>query len=226
MRSKPRRSSDHSRHARTRLRQPEVIVKVITPGSHSLRAIRQHLVDLQNGHDRSLETDFFNNRVVGRKAVAELIGDWDLDLDELLCRAGFIWDRRRRCKKLVHKVVFSMPSGTPPDRLLSAVRDFAQKVFAPRHRYALALHTDEPHPHVHVVLKALSEDCERLHIRKVTLHGWRQAFARHLREHGVAAKATSRSSRKVASTSKLKGIYRPMRTPDPTTHRISAHAFN
>ena len=49
VRSKPRRSADHSRHARTRHRQPEVIVKVIIPGSHSLRAIRQHFVDLQTG---------------------------------------------------------------------------------------------------------------------------------------------------------------------------------
>jgi hypothetical protein len=36
-----------------------------------------------------------------------------------------------------------MPSGTAPDKLLAAVRNLAQQEFADRHRYALALHTDE-----------------------------------------------------------------------------------
>ena len=29
--------------------------------------------------------------------------------------------------------------------------------FGLTHRYAMALHTDEPHPHVHVLVKAVSE---------------------------------------------------------------------
>lgn len=226
MRTKTCMATTQARAARPAHRPPEVIIKVIIPGSHSVAAIRQHLVELQKGHGRVMETDFFNNPVRGRKGVAELIDDWDLDLEELLCQVGQCWDRRRRCKKLVHKIIFSMPAGTPPDRLLAAVRDFAEKLFAPRrHLYALALHTDEPHPHVHMVLKAVSEECERLHIRKATLHGWRQAFARHLREQGVAAKATSRSNRKEAHISKLKGIYRPTRIPHPTPHRDPAHAL-
>ncbi len=162
-------------------RTPEVIVKVISPGSNCLRAIRHHFGDLQKGQSRSLETDFFNTPVTGHKAVRELIDDWDLDLDELLCRVTHLWGVRSKPPKLVHKIIFSMPAGTPPDRLLAAVRDFAQNEYAPKHRYALALHTDEPHPHVHVVMKAISEEGERLNIRKATLREWRKAFARHLR---------------------------------------------
>jgi len=68
----------------------------------------------------------------------------------------------------------SMPSGTPPDKLLAAVRNFAEQEFADRHRYALALHTDEPHPHVHM------EGSEhRLNIGKPMLRRWRREFARH-----------------------------------------------
>src|SRR5262249_51386143 len=163
-----------------------------------------------NRHGRSLEMDFFNNPVVGRDAVAELIDDWDLDLEELFCRVTPLWMPRKTPKKLVHKIVFSMPAGTPANRLLLSLPAFAEDVFAPRHRYALALHTDEPHPHVHLVVKAASEEGGRLNIRKATLRVWRQAFARHLRQHGVAAKATPRSSRKKTVTRKLKGVYRPV----------------
>jgi hypothetical protein len=72
------------------------------------------------------------------------------------------------------------------------VRSFAREEFALKHRYLLALHTDEPHPHVHMVIKAMSEQGRRLHIRKATLRGWRSEFARHLRAVGVRANATER----------------------------------
>jgi hypothetical protein len=104
------------------------------------------------------------------------------------------------------------------------VRDFAEKEYAPKHRYALALHTDEPHPHVHVVMKAISEEGERLNIRKATLREWRKSFARHLRNHGVASKATQRSTRGKAKMSKLKGSYRPVRTPHAFPQKV-AHAL-
>jgi hypothetical protein len=73
------------------------------------------------------------------------------------------------------------------------VRNFAQQQFGDRHRYALALHTDEPHPHVHMVLKGMSEDQVRFNIRKAILRNWREGFARLLRAEGVAAKATRRA---------------------------------
>lgn len=101
---------------------------------------------------------------------------------------------QRKPSKLVHKLIFSMPAGTPPKRLLVAVRNFAVEEFA-RHRYALGLHTDEPHPHVHVIVKAVSEWGARLNIRKATLRGWREEFARHLRAQGIEANATRRAVR-------------------------------
>jgi type IV secretory pathway VirD2 relaxase len=202
-------------------RTPEVIVKVISPGSNCLEAIRHHFVDLQKGHGRSLETDFFNTPVVGCEAVRELIDDWNLDLDELTCRVTHLWRERRKPTKLVHKVIFSMPAGTPPDRLLAAVRDFAEQEYAPRYRYALALHTDEPHPHVHVVVRAETEYGKRLNIRKAMLREWRKAFVRHLRNHGVVSKATQRSIRGKARMSKLKGIYRPVRTPHAFPQKVA-----
>src|SRR5690606_12537623 len=48
----------------------------------------------------------------------------------------------------------------------------------------------------------------RLNIRKDTLRGWRQEFARHLREQGIAANATERAVRGEIKTRKTDGIYR------------------
>ena len=78
----------------------------------------------------------------------------------------------------------------------------------------MALHTDEPHPHVHVVVKAMSEEGERLNIRKATLREWRREFARHLRAQGIAANATERFVRGETRPHKPDGIYRPMRDPN------------
>jgi hypothetical protein len=64
------------------------------------------------------------------------------------------------------------------------------------------LHTDEPHPHVHLALKAVSEQGVR------TLRHWRSQFASHLRALGVAANATERAVRGESRSAKKDGIYR------------------
>jgi hypothetical protein len=54
----------------------------------------------------------------------------------------------------------------------------------------------------------MSEQGERLNIRKATLRDWRHEFARHLRNHGIAANATDRVVRGVTTPRKRDGIYR------------------
>jgi hypothetical protein len=83
----------------------------------------------------------------------------------------------------------------------------------------MVLHTDEPHPHVHMVVKAMAYDGARLSIRKATLREWRRQFAQHLREHGVAANATERAARGVTKPQKHDGIYRAQRRRDSTHWR-------
>lgn len=61
---------------------------------------------------------------------------------------------------------------------------------------------------MHLVVKAVSEQGERLNIRKATLREWRAEFARHLREQGIPANATERAVRGEARTHKRDGIYR------------------
>ena len=104
-----------------------------------------------------------------------------------------------------------MPAGTPSKKVLAAVKNFAREEFGAKHRYAMVLHTDEPHPHVHVVVQAMGYDGKRLNIRKATLREWRREFARHLREQGVAANATERAIRGKNQPQKTDGIYRAAR---------------
>jgi hypothetical protein len=72
----------------------------------------------------------------------------------------------------------------------------------------MLLNTDEPHPHVHMVVKAVSERGERLNIRKATLRRWRADFAERLRTLGVAANATERAVRGANRPNWHDGIYR------------------
>jgi hypothetical protein len=86
------------------------------------------------------------------------------------------------------------------------------------------LHTDEPHPHVHLVLKAISEQGVRLNITKATLRYWRSEFARNLRLLGVAANATERAVRGETRKAKKDGIYRASLRGDSTYIRAQAGA--
>lgn len=117
-----------------------------------------------------------------------------------------------------------MPAGTPPGKVLAAVRNFAREEFWGHHRYAFVLHTDEDHPHVHLVLKAVSEQGARLNIRKATLRFWRSEFARNLRLLDVSANATDRTVRGQSRKAMKDGIYRASLRGDATYVRAQAEA--
>jgi hypothetical protein len=199
------------------------MVKVLGRSGQDLRAVRRHLDYLRLREEGELPIEMDDGqRLEGKGVAQELLTDWDLELDELRPRSD-LDTHGGGSKKLVHKLMFSMPAGTPPDKVLGAVKNFAREEFALKFRYALVLHTDEPHPHVHMVLKAVSEQGERLHIRMKTLREWREGFARELRALGVAANATDRSVRGVTEPRKLDGIYRPAHPKPDERPRFSTH---
>jgi hypothetical protein len=115
-----------------------------------------------------------------------------------------------RPAKLVHNIVLGMPSPTPPDKVLAAARLSAEKQFA-RHRYAMVLHTDQRHPHVHLVVRAEDDLGKRLHIDKPLLRVWREDFPATLRAQGVAANATSRFVRGQTKKAERTRSYRAAR---------------
>lgn len=209
--------------SRTVHRTPEVMVKVLNQGGQNLGAVRRHLDYIGRGGEVAIETDD-EQQVAGRRTEENLVEDWDLDLDDKRRQTSLSAANGRKPPKLVHKLMFSMPAGTPPDKVLAATREFAREHFALKHRYAMALHTDEPHPHVHMLVKAVSEQGVRLNIRKVTLREWRRDFARHLRQQGVPANAIERAVRGATQKAQRDGIYRAMRQGESTHLRARVDA--
>jgi hypothetical protein len=58
-------------------------------------------------------------------------------------------------------------------------------------------------------VRAINEEGERLLIRKATLRNWRKAYARQLRNHGIAAKATPRAVLR-KQRRRFRGMQRPI----------------
>jgi HAMP domain-containing protein len=185
---------------------PEVMVKV-SGGANTTKAVAAHFGYIGWRGELEIETDD-GERLIGKDVAAQLVDDWDLDLDVLSDN----WDNMerggRRNPKLVHNIILSMPSDTPPARLLAASRDFAREEFGLKHRYAMVLHSDQAHPHVHLVVRAHDSEERRLNISKAHLRRWREQFARHLRSHGIEANATPAQLRGRLSNHQKDGIYR------------------
>ena len=199
--------------ARTVRRVPEVMVKV-SGGARTVAGVEQHMDYIGREGKLGLEADT-GEHLDGKGFERQLTEDWNLDL-EAHERQTERSIRGRKPPKLVHNIIFSMPPGTPSDKVLQAVRKLALNEWQLKHRYAMVLHTDDDHPHVHVVVKAVSEQGQRLNIKKATLRAWRQQFASNLRELGVAANATERAVRGETKTHRSDGAYRAAQRADST----------
>jgi hypothetical protein len=212
---------------------PEVMVKV-TGGGRRLGAVAAHLSYVSQHGKLDLETD--DGQRVPKAGQKELLRSWHLELSPGQYRQPRDKGLGMPRVKLVHNITFSMPAATPPEAVLAATKVFAREKFGLKHRYAMALHTHQQHPHVHLVVKAEGTDGRRLHIDKAMLREWRQDFAQEMRKQGIAANATPRSVRgqmkraakdvfyrtqrrghSYALREKLDGIVRELRTTTPVT---------
>ncbi len=215
--SRPFTAAEIQEIARTVRRTPEVMVKV-TGGGAKVGAVAAHLGYISRDGDLEIETDD-GERVRNRDEQKQLLKDRHLELTAGHFRRPSTKEAAHRKTKLVHNIVLSMPSPTPPDKVLAAARKFAQEKFGSQHRYAMVLHTDQKHPHVHMVVKAESEHGRRLHIDKEMLREWREDFARLMRDQGVAANATQRIVRGERRRRNADSILRAQRRGDSTAKR-------
>lgn len=198
--------------ARTVSGTPEVIVKV-SGGARDAGGAKAHFDYIDRHGKLNVETDD-GREIVGKDVAASLVADWNLDLSRGQYRAKPQPGEKDTRPKVVHNIVLSMPAPTPPGAVLAAARKFARENFALQYRYAMVLHTDQKHPHVHLVVKAEHEyePGKRLYIRKATLQAWRDQFAQYMREQGVAANATPRPLRGQARTRKKDAIHQRLKS--------------
>jgi hypothetical protein len=197
---------------RTLRRTPEVMVKV-SGGATSISGALAHLKYIDRRGKLEFETDE-GERLRGGDSERAVLQEWELDVVAARARAPYRGNPGRKPAKLMHNIVLSMPAGTLPEKLLAASRNFAREEFALKHRYLMVLHTDQEHPHVHLVVKAVAEDGKRLNIRKATLRGWRRAFAAQLRAQGIDANATERAVRGQVRPPMRDGAYRTAQRGD------------
>ncbi|MBI1198556.1 MAG: relaxase/mobilization nuclease domain-containing protein [Phenylobacterium sp.] len=152
----------------------------------------------RNGQLRAEDRDGWP--IEGRRELSDLARDWSA--------AALLDSRRRATSPFSVSLILSMPAGTDPLAFYDAARAFAGETFAGRHEYLLVLHTDTPHPHAHLTVRALADDGTRLSPKKADLETWRQGFARALRERGVEAEATPRRARGVTRRAERGAIRR------------------
>jgi type IV secretory pathway VirD2 relaxase len=176
-----------ARLARLVRRAPEVMVKV-SGRTRDPGHLHAHLAYIARHGDLALE-DRDGAQLETRADIRELAEDWS---------ALALADRRRRSTTPMSlSLVLSMPAGTPPLAVRDAARAFGAELFSDRFDFAFVLHTDAPHPHVHMVVRSLGDGGERLAPKKADLENWRQVFAQALRDRGVEAEATPRRTRGV-----------------------------
>lgn len=168
--------------ARIVRKAPEVVVKITgrqRGGSH----VKAHLEYIGRKGEVAIETR--DGEVLTRKDdIAERAAEWSDTLQ---------WRSRPTVSSV--SLIFSMPEGIDPDKVLGAVRALAHAELSDNHDYVLALHTDTPRPHVHLTVQAEGLDRTRFNPRPMQLNRFRERFARELRARGVAAEATPRRAR-------------------------------
>lgn len=192
----------------------EVMVKVTGFGKGAAH-IKAHLSYITRNATLELETDR-GDVVRGKEALKDLLKAWAEDIGNA--------PRHKRQRDTLH-LVLSMPAGTPETAVRHAARNYAQHIFSANHEYVFALHTDEPHPHIHLTVKMQGFDGRRLNPRKADLQDWREAFARAMRDQGIEAEATPRSVRGVvrkAENSIVRHIERGGGGRDPRVPRVRA----
>jgi hypothetical protein len=199
--------------SRTVRRSPEVMVKV-TGGGGKVGAVRAHFGYISRNGTLPVATDE-GEELRGKSEIKELVDSWQLELTTGRYRGGRPGIQRKGVK-LVQHIVLSMPKRTNPEAVLTAAQKFAREKFAGEHRYAMVLHTDQLHPHVHLVVKAEGRSGKKLRIDKARLREWRGDFAQYLRELGVEANATSRYGRGGGSPKLNEAIVRNWRYSSPT----------
>lgn len=168
--------------ARIVRKAPEVVVKV-TGRQRGGVHVKAHLEYIGRKGEVDIETRD-GEILTTKEDVAERATEWSDTLQ---------WRSRPTVSSV--SLIFSMPEGTDPDKVLGAVRALAHAELSDNHDYVLALHTDTPRPHVHLTVQAEGLDRNRFNPRPVQLNRFRERFARELRARGVAAEATPRRAR-------------------------------
>lgn len=208
-------AADKARLARVVSKTPEVMVKVSRPAKTDKNGNTIVVNRRTEGARVSAHIDYISRNgkldvetsdgaiLTGKAANAGLYRDWMQRHDDDRAN-GDATDRTR----ITTSIVFSMPGNTNATAVRDAVRVLAQQEFGGRHDYAMALHTDTKHPHVHLTVRTVGHDGVKLNLRKADLQHLRDTFAEKLRQRGVEAESTPRHARGVTRKGERTPVYK------------------
>lgn len=215
-------ASDKATLARVVRGAPEVMVKVTKPSKtdksgNVITVSRASEGQRAGGHmdyisrNGKIELETSDGQVLGGKtATGQLTAEWLMKHDEDRLN-GDATDRTR----ITTNMVFSMPADVNAAAVEDAVRALAEDEFGGRHDYAMALHTDTKHPHVHLTVRTVGHDGIKLNLRKADLQHLRDRFAQCLRQRGIEAEATPRHARGVTRKSQKLPVYKVRQKGQP-----------
>ena len=184
---RPTEKQTAEQFARLERRSPQVMVKVTKPtfGAAHTHANMTYI-------SRNCEEQIFDQDgclLIDNAELERLADDWHQQNQD-----AYDGERRYRGPD-ARRLQFSMPQGTDPIALRNAVSATARHVLGERFDYVYALHTDRPHPHVHLTVRAVSHDGRALRINKDDLLYFRRTMALELRLRGIEADATPQRAR-------------------------------
>lgn len=163
---------------------PQVMVK-ISGSSKGTDKAQAHTNYIGRNGDVEIENEE-GKKFKGKDNQKDLLKSWEA--------MGLHTNDKTGTRKEAFHIVFSMPKGTNPESLKTAVKNLVQEEFS-GHKYFMAQHLDTDSPHVHVLLSATDDRGARLNPRKADLHNYRVQFVHKLAEQGIEATASRRLHR-------------------------------
>jgi hypothetical protein len=166
---------------------PQVMVKIMS-NQKGMKGVRRVLRYISHKGEITV-TDENGEQFKGMPVV--------LELGELFrCDTALIPEEDSPWRETLH-IEMGMTAGTVDrQRLEESVREVLAAEFD-GHKYAWAYHGHQTNPHLHIVVRTMGRDFQRLPTRKGDLHRWREGFARALRSRGIEADASRRVVRGV-----------------------------
>lgn len=174
---------------------PQVVVK-ISGSSKGANKAQSHADYIGRNGKVEIE-DQDGNKYKGKNEQKELLGAWSA--------MGMHDKHETGSRREAFHFVFSMPNGTNPIAMKTAVKNLVKEEFD-GHKFFMAQHLDTDSPHVHVLLNATNDKGERLNPRKQDLHNYRVNFVEKLREQGIEATATRRIHQFKYQDNKRQGV--------------------
>ncbi|MBQ1873197.1 MAG: relaxase/mobilization nuclease domain-containing protein [Succinivibrionaceae bacterium] len=169
---------------------PEAMIKI---GRASIKSLK-HLTEAARYISRNgkLDSEDQDGCVISNTDTLDAtMEDW-MEKD----RAEREKNPSRHRHSAAQRIIVSTPTGTDPEALKKAVREFAQTELRDRgFEYIWTIHLDTDNPHAHILVRSVGKDGHRLHYSLREVKALRERWCVVAEKYGIDLNATSRAVR-------------------------------